>query len=201
MFTSHSRRPRQVLMGVAAGIALLTVNVPAARAQSLQPVPATLEVPAGNTPFLVGHAYGTQNYICTLVRGGFEWTFFGPQATLFDDSGQQIATHFLSPNPDENGKARATWQDSRDSSAVWAVAAASSSDSAFVAPDAIPWLLLRVVGADDGPHDGDRLTAATFLQRVNTMGGGVPESGCSRALDIAVKALVPYTADYIFYGE
>jgi len=188
-------------MGVAAGIALLTVNVPAARAQSLQPVPATLEVPAGNTPFLVGHAYGTQNYICTLVRGGFEWTFFGPQATLFDDSGQQIATHFLSPNPDENGKARATWQDSRDSSAVWAVAAASSSDSAFVAPDAIPWLLLRVVGADDGPHDGDRLTAATFLQRVNTMGGGVPESGCSRALDIGVKALVPYTADYIFYRE
>jgi hypothetical protein len=162
-------------------------------------VPANLDVPLGHTPFLIAHAYGTQNYICSLAHGGFEWTFFGPQATLFDDSGQQIATHFLSPNPDENGKARATWQHSQDSSAVWAGAVASSSDGAFVDPDAIPWLLLQVVGAEDGAISGGVLSSTTFLQRVNTMGGLAPESGCGRALDIGLKALMPYTADYVFY--
>ena len=197
MVTTRSRRARQVLLTVATAVALPTANGTLAGAQSLQAVPATLEVPAGHTPFLVAHASGTQNYICSLVRGGFEWTFFGPQATLFD--GHQIATHFLSPNPDENGKARATWQHSQDSSAVWAAAVASSSDDAFVDANAIPWLLLRVVGAEDGPTPGGALSAASFLQRVTTTGGLAPESGCSRALDIGVKALVPYTADYIFY--
>jgi len=72
---------------------------------------------------------------------------FGPQATLFNEHGQQVITHFLSPNPDEAGTARATWQHSRDTSAVWARAIASSSDPAFVAPGAIPWLLLELVEA------------------------------------------------------
>jgi hypothetical protein len=30
---------------------------------------------------------------------------FGPQATLFNDDGMQIITHFLSPNPEEGGMA------------------------------------------------------------------------------------------------
>ena len=84
---------------------------------------------------------------------------------------------------------------------MWAAAVASSSDSAFVDPNAIPWLLLRVVGAEDGPIPGGAFSSATFLQRVNTMGGLAPESGCNRALDIGVKALVPYTADYVFYKK
>ena len=196
MRTSHSHRSRNNLLIPAAAAAMLALVTPSARAQA---VPASLEVPAGNTAFLVGHAYGTQNYICTHVRGGFEWTFFGPQATLFDDAGQQIATHFLSPNPDESGKARATWQHSQDSSAVWAVAIANSTDSAFVDPNAIPWLLLRVVGAEDGPIPNGALSRATYLQRINTQGGLAPEGGCSRALDLGVKALVPYSADYVFF--
>jgi hypothetical protein len=85
------------------------------------PVPSNIEVPAGNTAFLEGHAVGTQNYIC-LLSG---WTFFGPQATLFNDLDEQVVTHFLSPNPDEGGTARATWQHSQDTSTVWGVAIAS----------------------------------------------------------------------------
>jgi hypothetical protein len=42
---------------------------------------------------------GTQDYIC-LPSG---WTFFGPQATLFNERDEQIITHFLSPNPFEPG--------------------------------------------------------------------------------------------------
>ena len=64
------------------------------------PVPANIQVPAGNKAFLEGHAVGTQNYICLPSGTGFAWTFFGPQATLFDDDDKQVITHFLSPNPD-----------------------------------------------------------------------------------------------------
>ena len=159
------------------------------------PVPSNIQVAAGNKAFLEGHAVGTQNYIC-LPAG---WTLFGPQATLFDDDDKQIITHFLSANPVEVGTLRATWQHSRDTSAVWAMMIASSSDPAFVAPGAIPWLRLQVVGAQDGPTDGDRLTATTFIQRVNTSGGAAPSTGCTLSTDVGKKELVPYTADYVFY--
>jgi hypothetical protein len=33
-------------------------------------VPANLEVPSGYTPFLVGHAQGTQNYVCVATATG-----------------------------------------------------------------------------------------------------------------------------------
>lgn len=174
------------------------------------PVPANIEVPAGNKAFLEGHAVGTQDYICLPCpnattaaamcpdASGFAWTFFGPQATLFNDDEKQITTHFLSPNPDESGTPRATWQHSRDTSSVWAVSIASSSDPGFVEPGAIPWLLLEVVGDQDGPT-GHKLTATTFIQRLNTSGGIAPSTGCTQSTDVGTKALVPYTADYFFY--
>jgi hypothetical protein len=158
-------------------------------------VPSNIEVPAGNTAFLQGHAVGTQNYIC-LPSG---WTFFGPQATLFDDLGEQVTTHFLSPNPDENGTARATWQHSQDTSTVWAVAIASYSNPGFVARGDIPLLLLQVVGAQDGPTGGQTLTQTTFIQRLNTSGGVAPSTGCATQADVGKRAFVPYTADYFFY--
>ena len=36
------------------------------------PVPANIQVPLGNTAFLVGHAVGTQNYICLPSGTGFK---------------------------------------------------------------------------------------------------------------------------------
>jgi uncharacterized protein DUF3455 len=163
------------------------------------PVPTELEVPAGHRPFLLGYAIGTQNYICLPSGPGFVWTLFGPQATLFDNDERQITTHFLSPNPDEDGTARATWQHSRDTSTVWAVAIASSSDPAFVEPGAIPWLLLQVAGADPGPTGGQKLTETAYMQRVHTSGGLAPTTGCTQAPDVGKRTLVPYTADYVFY--
>jgi hypothetical protein len=177
------------------------------------PVPTNIQVPAGNKVFLKGFAVGTQNYIClpcpNLITpaamcpaSGFAWAFFGPQATLFDEDDKQVITHFLSPNPDESGTPpRATWQHSRDTSAVWGGQAISSSDPDFVAPGAIPWLRLEVVGEQSGPTDGDRLTRTTFIQRLNTSGGVAPLTGCVTVSDIGKKALVPYTTDYFFYED
>jgi hypothetical protein len=163
------------------------------------PVPAGLAVPPGVAPFLATHAEGTQNYVCVLGPGGFGWEFHGPQATLVDDAATQVATHFLSPNPIEAGAARATWQHSADTSRVWAAAVASSTDPAFVAPGAIPWLLLKVVGQQDGPVGGTALSGALFIHRVNTAGGVAPPTGCGIAQDTGRKALVPYATDYVFY--
>ena len=75
----------------------------------------------------------------------------------------------------------------------------SSSDPDFVAPGAIAWLLLQVVGAQDGPDGGDTLTATTFIQRLNTSGGVAPSTGCTSSTDVGHQAFVPYTADYFFY--
>ena len=167
-----------------------------ARAEQVTPpaVPANLEVPAGNKPFRMAHAVGTQNYICLVP--GQAWTFAGPQATLFDDDVDQTLTHFLSPNPDEGGVARAAWQHSKDTSSVWAMAIQSSTDPGFVTPGAIPWLLLRAVGATAGPNGGERMVPTTFIQRVNTVGGSAPSPTCSQ---LGARAFVTYETDYVFY--
>ena len=186
----------------AALIASLAIAVPAgSRPADIPPpnVPFTLEVEAGNKPFLIAAAGGTQNYVCLPSATGIKWTPFGPQATLFDEEGDQILTHFLSPNPDEAGTPRATWQHSRDTSTVWAMAIAESADSNYVAPGAIPWLLLRIVGKAAGPTAGSKMTRTTFIQRVNTAGGVAPATGCSTTTAIGKRALVPYTTEYVFY--
>ena len=57
----------------------------------------------GLRPFFVAHAVGTQNYMFLPSGASFAWTLVGPPATLFNDRGEQVATHFLSPNPDQPG--------------------------------------------------------------------------------------------------
>src|SRR5215469_13559327 len=63
------------------------------------PMPERLKVVGNFTLFLLGHAVGTQNYVCKPSGTGFGFALFTPQATLFDDEGNQIITHFFSPNP------------------------------------------------------------------------------------------------------
>ena len=173
----------------------------AARAKDVIPpaVPGDLQVETPNVPFLLGHAFGTQNYVCLPSGAAFAWTLFTPQATLFDEDFEQLTTHFFGPNPDEVGIViRAAWQH-RDTSTVWGRVKAFSFDSNFVAPGAIPWLLVETKGTEAGPAGGDRLTKTTFIHRVNTVGGAAPPTGCSVSTDIGRSAFVPYAADYVFY--
>jgi len=166
------------------------------------PVPTTIEAPDGTRAFFRGHAIGSQNYVClpsTKSPTGMAWTLFGPQATLVDDDAKQLVTHFLSANPYEAGTPRATWLHSSDSSRVWAAMVRQSSDPLFVASGSIPWFLLQVFGAQNGPDGGDKLTAATYIQRVNTLGGLAPAVGCAQTQDIGRTTLVPYEADYFFF--
>ena len=186
------------LATVAMGFSLVLPQ--AARAQTVTPppVPPGLEVLPPNEAFLLGRGVGTQNYQCqpTGPLGRVGWVLFTPQATLFDDQGEQLTTHFFSPNPDEN-LVRVTWQDSRDTSTVWAKATASAT----VDPKAVPWLKLEVVATRVGPTGGDALTGTTFLQRLNTRGGLAPATGCDVLSDVGHKAFIPYSADYFFYRK
>jgi Protein of unknown function (DUF3455) len=169
-------------------------------------VPDNVKVPEGAKAFLVGHATGTQNYVCQPSGAGFKFVLFTPQATLFGDNEKQIITHYFSPNlapdPGENsGTIRATWQDSHDTSTVWASAtpATTSTDERFVQPGAVAWVRLTVVGRQGGPIGSNKLGPTTFVQRVNTSGGVAPSDGCSSLADVGNQAFQPYTADYFFY--
>jgi len=149
-------------------------------------VPAAIRVPAGNVPFLLGHATGTQNYTCqpsSTSSTGYAWTLVAPSAILADASGKPIVTHFAGP----------TWQ-ARDGSTV----VGARVDGVTVSTSAIPWLLLRATSTTLGPTGGDRLTATTYIQRVNTTGGLAPASGCD-ATTVGAATNVPYTSDYYFY--
>ena len=182
-------------------MSLLFMLPQAAQAQTVTPpiVPPGLEVEAPNQAFRVGHAFGSQNYECQPVDslGRVGWTLFTPQATLFNDQDEQLITHFNSLNPDEVNVVRATWQDSVDSSLVWARAVAVAT----VDPDAIPWVKLVRVGSRVGPTGGTTLSDTTFVQRVNTRGGLAPSTGCDHLPDVGKKAFMPYTADYFFYKK
>jgi hypothetical protein len=182
-------------------------------------IPENLVLPAGNHPYLVGHATGTQNYICAPSASsstGVAYALFTPEATLFNADLKQVTTHFFSPNPFEqntnpalvaNGPIRATWQAS-DTSSVWAQVRKdrfgkdeASTDRAFVQSGAVAWLKLTVVGTKDGPTGGDKLSHTTFIHRLNTSGGVAPPTGCASASDLGHQAFVPYTADYFFYTD
>jgi hypothetical protein len=138
---------------------------------------------------------------------------FTPQAALFNQNGKQLTSHFFSPNPFEanldptvigNRQIRVTWQDSRDSSIVWAkldMFATFATDPTFVAKDAVAWLLLEKKGTQPGPTGGDTLTQTEFIQRVHTVGGLAPSTGCTSPSDLGNEAFVPYEADYIFFKK
>jgi len=173
-------------------------------------VPSTIAVPEGNSPFLVGHAFGSQGYTCLPTpTGGSAWSPVArPEATLFTDllgAQLQIITHFQSINagpkpgvtPPLSGNA--TWQSSLDSSRVWAVKANGidpdpNIDSCSHA-GSIQCLLLQSVGNTKGPTGGNLLFKTTFIQRLNTNGGAVPTTACT----VGQTQLVPYTADYFFF--
>ena len=176
------------------------------------PTPTNITPPVGNTPFLVGHAFGSQGYTCLPTStGATSWTVNSPrpEATLFSVVfGQlvQIITHFASIN--ENPKdglppslaGNATWQ-GFDTSRVWAKATgvlpAGPNEESCPNSGAIPCLMLESIGNEKGPTGGKLLADTTFVQRLNTKGGAAPTSTCT----VGQTQLVPYSADYYFYRK
>lgn len=211
----QSQQPtrRVVPSACAAALALaFALSSPAHAARVTPPsVPDPLKADDGSHAFLVGHAIGTQNYVCVPSASsatGVAYALFTPEATLYNDDGDQLITHFFSPNENPldpntsasvvaDGAIRPTWQHSRDTSTVWAKL--HPNGSVVMTQGVIPWLLLDVVGAAEGLTGGDILTKTTQIQRVATTGGAAPAQGCASTADLGHSAFVPYTADYYFY--
>ena len=199
-----TRRIRLIACISALGTAFVVALPQVGHAKNVTPppVPGTLQVPQGNEAFLIGHAFGSQDYVCAASGSGVAFVLTTPEAVLFDNPARRVINHFFSPNPVEGGTIRATWQSTRNSSVFWGKvvhAATFATDPDFVAPDAIAWVLLSQAGVLEGSGNGDNLAAATFVQRVNTVGGLAPSIGCNSPADIGKTAFVPYEADYEFY--
>ena len=189
-----------------------TVSNAAAQRVTPPTTPIDIAVPEGNSPFLVGHAVGTQGYTCLpTANGGTAWsTTARPEATLFTKFfGQeiQIITHFTSinenPKPDVTVplSGNATWQSSFDTSKVWAAAVghidAGTDPASCPNKGAIQCLLLKSLGNQQGPTGGRLLDNVSFVQRLNTKGGSAPTSTCT----VGQTQLQGYTADYYFFHE
>jgi Protein of unknown function (DUF3455) len=221
-YVKQTARVRRLFAAaLALGCAFATVSHAQVQNLPSPTTPTIITPPAGNFAFLVGHAAGTQGYVCLPTSPGAStasWTVkpARPEATLFQSFfGQnfQIVTHFLSPDTNPNKAApsplpfgSATWQSSFDSSKVWAQVLHSNSILAGSHPScpntgAIACLLLQSIGSQQGPTGGTFLSKTTFIQRLNTNGGSAPDDGCSVATDVGNQTLVPYTADYYFFRK
>lgn len=145
----------------------------------LPKVPASLAVPKGNRLAFALPATGVQIYDCKVgSNGAVAWTFRAPEAEL-SLFGFVVISHYAGP----------TWEALDGSSVVGTRVAGETVDAT-----AIPWLLLQAAS-----HAGKGLmTHVTYIQRLNTTGGLVPEKGCDASTLGAVEE-VPYTALYAFY--
>ena len=219
-FSQETRKTARVsnlfVAALAFGCAFGTVANAGAQRVNPPVTPTTITPQEGNAAFLLGHGVGTQGYVCLPTSPGAStasWTVNNarPEATLFTKLfGQdvEIITHFQSPdeNPIDPTKpvpfGDATWQNSLDSSKVWAQktgAIPAGSDPSCPNSGAIACLLLQTVGTEKGPAGGNFMTQTSFIQRLNTKGGSAPDTGCSTSTDVGKQTLVPYSADYYFY--
>jgi len=168
---------------------------------SLSPpaVAGSLDPPSGVRKLFELRATGVQIYVCELRReqqneASFGWAFSRPEAVLLDASGKRAGQHGKGPSWGE----RAGRHDIRPS---WALNDGSQIEGEVTAqkaspqPDAIPWLLLKVIS-----HSGTgKLEPVTFVRRVDTIGGVAPQGGCDSAHAEEEKR-VPYNANYEFFG-
>ena len=170
---------RQFWMQVGAVAGLLF----SATIASAQSIPAALNVPKGQTYLTKVVGEGVQIYVCKVNAESkqYEWTLQAPEAKLLEN-GKLIGKHYGGP----------TWENNDGSKIVAKVKARSTAPQA----DAIPWLLLEVK-QHEGKGEFERVN---WIQRVQTVGGKAPETGCDRAHENAVTR-VNYSADYLFYGE
>jgi hypothetical protein len=152
---------------------LLSSSLLSARAET--PLPDGIAAP-GEATLLTVHAEGAQVYECRAGADGKPaWAFREPIATLLVD-GKTVGRHYSGPN----------WEHSDGS----AVAGKAAGNAPGATPNDIPWLKLEVIS-----HRGSGiLTAATTVQRINTIGGKL-EGACDKAG--AFKS-APYSADYVF---
>jgi len=148
-------------------------------------VPDKLKPRANESLAMIVPAKGVQIYECRAKKdqaGAYEWAFVAPEADLFDTSGRKIGRHYAGPH----------WESTDGSKVAGTVKESTDAPQA----DAIPWLLLdtKSVGSQGS------FSKITSIQRVNTVGGVAPKTGCSQST-VGTTARIPYAADYYLLTE
>jgi hypothetical protein len=134
--------------------------------------------PAGTQLVATFTATGVQVYSCEFdASHHLTWAFKHPEATLYDASGRAVIHHDAGPS----------WQADDHSRIVGRVVGQTASQT----PGSIPQLLLETKST--GP-DG-MLSGVRYVQRLDTVGGVAPTSGCVTEHQIGES---PYLAHYTF---
>jgi hypothetical protein len=147
-------------------------------------VPENLKVPDRVALSHQIPATGVQIYECVATKADptkFEWVFRAPEAELFDTAGRKIGKHYAGP----------TWEAEDGSKVVAEVKGRDDGPDA----NAIPWLLLTAKSASGSGSFG----RTQVIQRINTVGGKAPATGCDQA-QAGKVARVPYKATYYLYA-
>jgi hypothetical protein len=157
---------------------------PAAESKPTPPeTPDAIKAPNPAALAYKGNAVGAQVYACGPSKESkhkFEWTLKAPDAALTDDGGKPFAKHYAGP----------TWEASDGSKVIGALKAKADAPDAT----AIPWLLLEAKS-----NEGQGVLADIgWVQRVQTVGGKAPSTGCDKAHD-GTETRVDYRATYYFY--
>jgi hypothetical protein len=175
-FNSKVGRRGVLLFGAVLFVAVVA-GFHSAQSQTQPSAPETLKPPADEHLRVHAHASGHQIYICD----GSKWILNGPDASLFDETGQKVGSHSAGP----------TWLWSDGSQVTGRPIANVTSD-----PESIPWLLLTATS-----HTGDgAMKNVSSIQRLQTKGGRAPTNGCEPSHK-GEQARVSYTADYYFYSS
>ena len=140
--------------------------------------------PAGEVVAFTLPAIGVQIYECRAkggAAGQYEWAFVAPDADMFDRGGKRIGRHYAGPHWEavDGSKVRASVRERAEAPT----------------PDTVAWLLLSAEPAG-GPQGA--FSTVTSIQRLNTVGGAAPKSGCTQETTGA-QARVYYTADYVLF--
>jgi hypothetical protein len=150
----------------------------ACAAPSPGPAAASIDPPQAERAMTLA-ASGVQTYSCEFdAQHHLGWVFKGPQAILFDASGQPTVRHGAGPS----------WQADDGSRIVGHVLAQRPSETSA----SIPQLLLET----HSTSGKGALSAIRYVQRVHTVGGLMPSAPCSTEHQIGSS---PYLADYVFY--
>jgi uncharacterized protein DUF3455 len=173
----------------ASKVTVLLLGLFAAGCASSQPLKSAVQVPdklrpdANESLAMIVPAKGVQIYECRARKdqtGEYEWAFVAPEADLSDAGGHRIGLHYAGPQ----------WESADGSKILGTVKEHADAPAA----DAIQWLLLtaKSVGAEGS------FSKVTSVQRLHTVGGVAPKTGCSQAA-AGTTARINYTADYYFF--
>jgi hypothetical protein len=172
---------------VSSALAVLLVVGCASAPVTPSSVPPAIAAPATASVAFRWFARGTQNYTCVAKAdgSGVEWKLTGPDAKLYASAEQgaaQVGTHAAGPS----------WTANDGSHFIGNGPAAKKEPS----PDssAVAWLLIPKKEGDTA----GTLGGVEYVQRVDTVGGQPPATGC-QAATAGSTVEVPYTATYVFY--